>query len=83
MKYLKILSFIIFLFIIGHLFTEYTSLLSIILIPYCLLILIEYALFVRKNKKGVFKLPYFTNSLALIFYKNLANKLVIRSSINK
>ena len=49
MKYLKILSFVIFLFIIGHLFTEYTSLLSIILIPYCLLILIEYALFVRKK----------------------------------
>ena len=39
----------IFLFLIGHLFTEYTLLLSIILIPYCLLILIEYALFVRKK----------------------------------
>ena len=49
MKYLRILSFVIFSFIIGHLFTEYTSLLSIILIPYCLLILIEYALFVRKK----------------------------------
>jgi len=49
MKYLKILGFIIFLFLIGHLFTEYTLLLSIILIPYCLLILIEYALFVRKK----------------------------------
>ena len=49
MKYLKILSFVIFLFIIGHLFTEYTSLLSIILIPYCFLILIEYALFIRKK----------------------------------
>ena len=49
MKYLKIVGFIIFLFLIGHLFTEYTLLLSIILIPYCLLILIEYALFVRKK----------------------------------
>ncbi len=43
MKYLKILGFIIFLFLIGHLFTKYTLLLSIILI------LIEYALFVRKK----------------------------------
>ena len=66
MKYLKILGFIIFLFLIGHLFTKYTLLLSIILIPYCLLILIEYALYMRniweKNKKGAFKLPHFTNS---------------------
>lgn len=49
MKYLKILGFIIFLFLIGYLFTKYTLLLSIILIPYCFLILIEYALFVRKK----------------------------------
>ena len=49
MKYLKILGFIIFLFLIGYLFTKYTLLLSIILIPYCFLILIEYVLFVRKK----------------------------------
>ena len=49
MKYLKILGFIIFLFLIGYLFTEYTLLLGLFLIPYCLLILIEYALFVRKK----------------------------------
>ena len=49
MKYLKIIIFLLFLFIIGDFFTEYTLLLSIILIPYCLLILIEYALYMRKK----------------------------------
>ncbi len=49
MKYLKIIIFLLFLFIIGHFFTEYTLLLSVFLVPYCLLILIEYALYMRKK----------------------------------
>ena len=50
MIYLKIISFLIYLIFMGILFTKYTSLHGIFLIPYSLLILIEYALFIKKGK---------------------------------
>jgi len=46
----KIISFLIYLIFMGILFTKYTSLHGIFLIPYSLLILIEYALFIKKDK---------------------------------
>ena len=50
MIYLKIIIFLIYLIFMGILFTKYTSLHGIFLIPYSLLILIEYALFIKKDK---------------------------------
>ena len=50
MIYLKIISFLIYLIFIGFLFTKYTSLHWAFLIPYSLLTLIEYALFIKKDK---------------------------------
>ena len=50
MTYLKNLIFLIYLIFMGIVFTKYTSLHGIFLIPYSLLILIEYALFIKKDK---------------------------------
>ena len=50
MTYLKKLIFLIYLIFMGFLFTKYTSLHWGFLLPYSLLILIEYALFIKKGK---------------------------------
>ena len=50
MTYLKKLLFLIYLIFMGFLFTKYTSLHWGFLLPYSLLILIEYALFIKKGK---------------------------------
>ena len=50
MTYLKNLIFLIYLIFIGFLFTKYTSLHWVFLIPYSLLTLIEYVLFIKKDK---------------------------------
>ena len=50
MTYLKNLIFLIYLIFIGFLFTKYTSLHCVFLIPYSLLTLIEYVLFIKKDK---------------------------------
>ncbi len=50
MTYLKNLIFLIYLIFMGFLFTKYTSLHWVFLIPYSLLTLIEYALFIKKGK---------------------------------
>jgi len=49
MSYLKKLIFLIYLIFIGFLFTKYTSLHWVFLIPYSLLTLIEYVLFIKKG----------------------------------
>lgn len=50
MTYLKNLIFLIYLIFIGFLFTKYTSLHWGFLIPYSLLTLMEYVLFIKKGK---------------------------------
>lgn len=50
MIYLKRVIFLIYLIFMGFLFTKYTSLHWVFLLPYSLLILIEYALFIKKGK---------------------------------
>ena len=50
MTYLKNLIFLIYLIFIGFLFTKYTSLHWVFLIPYSLLTLIEHVLFIKKDK---------------------------------
>ena len=50
MTYLKRFIFFIYLIFMGFLFTKYTSLHWAFLLPYSLLILTEYALFIKKSK---------------------------------
>ena len=50
MTYLKRFIFFIYLIFMGFLFTKYTSLHWAFLLPYSLLILTEYALFIKKGK---------------------------------
>ena len=71
MIYLKIISFLIYLIFMGILFTKYTSLHGIFLIPYSLLILIEYALFIktyykkRLDSKEVYNFVFYNYSYCI------------------